>query len=136
MIFELSQSFFFEAAHSLHREDATAGHKPAADSRRVHGHTYHADVAVLGSRDPSTGMVVDLAELRRRIDAVRALLDHRLLDDVDGLGPATLENLCAFIWRCMEPAVPALSAVTVERRASGDRCTLRREGRPLRHPGR
>ena len=32
--------------------------------RRIHGHTYRAEVAVSGPRDAHTGMVVDLAQLR------------------------------------------------------------------------
>jgi 6-pyruvoyltetrahydropterin/6-carboxytetrahydropterin synthase len=44
---------------------------------------------------------------------------------VVGIGPATLENLCAFIRRQLEHTVPSLCAVMVERRASGDRCVLR-----------
>jgi hypothetical protein len=37
-------------------------------------------------------------------------LDHRFLDEVRGLGPATLENLRAFIRAEMEDAVPDLCA--------------------------
>ncbi len=46
------------------------------------------------------------------------------LDEVAGLGPATLENLCAFIRADLEPRFPQLCAVSVERQASGDRCRL------------
>lgn len=126
MKFELCQRFYFEAAHSLDRDPAVTGARAATESRRVHGHTYHAEACVSGHRDPASGMVADLAGMRLAIDGLRAELDHRLLDDVAGLGPATLENLCAFIWHRLETALPALSRVTVERRASGDRCTLRR----------
>ncbi len=35
-LYELSQRFFFEAAHTLRREVEAEG------SRRVHGHTYEA----------------------------------------------------------------------------------------------
>ena len=93
MIYELTQTFVFEAAHTLERALDTE------PSRRIHGHTYHAAVTVSGAPDAVTGMVVDLALLRAAIDAVRLQLDHRLLDDVPTLGPATLENLCAFIHR-------------------------------------
>jgi 6-pyruvoyltetrahydropterin/6-carboxytetrahydropterin synthase len=41
-----------------------------------------------------------------------------------GLGPATLENLCQFIWRALAPQLPQLARVTVERQASGDKCSL------------
>ena len=38
--FTLSQRFFFDAAHTLQREIEAEG------SRRIHGHTYHAEVSV------------------------------------------------------------------------------------------
>jgi 6-pyruvoyltetrahydropterin/6-carboxytetrahydropterin synthase len=117
---ELSQRFYFEAAHTLHRSTEAEG------SARIHGHTYEAEVTVSGVPDADSGMVVDLAYLRNEIARVRELLDHRFLDEVAGLGPATLENLCAFIADQLDDAVPGLSAVTVERHASGDRCVLKR----------
>jgi len=46
---------------------------------------------------------------------------------VPGLGPATLENLCAFIWRALAPDFAGLERVRVWRDALGDSCTL---GRP------
>jgi 6-pyruvoyltetrahydropterin/6-carboxytetrahydropterin synthase len=48
-----------------------------------------------------------------------------MLDDIAGLGPATLENLCAFIWRALTPSLPGLSVVRVWRVSVGDSCTLR-----------
>ena len=41
------------------------------------------------------------------------------------LGPATLENLCAYIWRALAPVLPGLAAVKVWRAGMGDSCTLR-----------
>ena len=118
-VFELSQRFYFEAAHTLHRSNETEG------SLRIHGHTYEAEVTVSGSSDPVTGMIVDLALLRKEIGRVRSMLDHRLLDEVKELGPATLENLTVFIRNQMKITFPNLTSVMVERRASGDRCVLR-----------
>ena len=118
-VFELSQRFYFEAAHTLHRSNETEG------SLRIHGHTYEAEVTVSGSSDPVTGMIVDLALLRKEIERVRSMLDHRLLDEVNELGPATLENLTVFIRNQMKITFPNLTSVMVERRASGDRCVLR-----------
>lgn len=118
MRYELSQTFHFEAAHTLRRTIDAEG------SRRIHGHTYHAEVTVAGARDPATGMVVDLGELRAAIAQVRDLLDHRFLDEVDGLGPATLENLCAFLLDQLACRVPGVCRVGVGRPATGDRCVL------------
>jgi 6-pyruvoyltetrahydropterin/6-carboxytetrahydropterin synthase len=119
MLFTISQRFFFDAAHTLRREIEAEG------SRRVHGHTYHAEVFVTGQRDPSTGMVLDLGLLRRGLDVVREQLDHHMLDDVHGLGTPTLENLCVFIAEALPSDLRAsVSRVRVWRDALGDSCAL------------
>lgn len=117
--YELSQRFYFDAAHTLRRTIETEG------SLRIHGHTYEAEVTVSGFADAQTGMLVDLGYLRQQIARVKEMLDHRFLDEIDNLGPATLENLCAFIRKQLKPTLPQLSSVMVERKASGDRCVLR-----------
>nr|WP_309397321.1 6-carboxytetrahydropterin synthase [Pandoraea sp.] len=120
--FTLSRSFVFEAAHTLIRRDIDP---PSIDaSRRIHGHSYRATVEVSGSAQGENGMVLDLACLDAELTRVSERLDHRLLDDVAGLGPATLENLCAFIWRALAPNLSGLSRVTVSRDARGDACSL------------
>jgi len=116
--FRVSQRFFFDAAHTLQRDIEREG------SLRIHGHTYYAEVTVAGARDPVTGMVVDLGLVRQQIELLRPQLDHRLLDEVPDLGAATLENLCAFIWRGLEPCLPGLRQVRVWREAMGDACTM------------
>nr|WP_246174382.1 6-carboxytetrahydropterin synthase [Pandoraea bronchicola] len=118
----MSRSFVFEAAHTLTRRDIDP---PGIDaSRRIHGHSYRATVEVTGHPQGESGMVLDLACLDAELVRVSERLDHRLLDDVAGLGPATLENLCAFIWRALAPHLTGLSRVTVSRDARGDACSL------------
>ena len=121
MTFELTQRFFFEAAHTLSREIEVEG------SRRIHGHTYHAELCVAGTPNPATGMVMDLGRLRGLADKARQQLDHRLLNEIEGLGPPTLENLCAFLWRLFEAEGCVPVRVTVRREAMGDSCSLTRD---------
>lgn len=120
MNYELSQKFFFEAAHTLRRDI------DADSSRRIHGHTYHAEVTVSGTPDPQSGMLIDLGIVRRETERVRQLLDHQFLDHVEGLHAATLENLCTFIFDALQDTLPGLHRVAVERQASGDKCVLQR----------
>ena len=123
-MFELSQSFYFESAHTLRRQ---VERNEADGSRRVHGHTYTAEVTVRGPIDPATGMLVDLAVLRKAIAAVRDRLDHHFLDEVPGLATPTLEHLCIFIHEHVRAAVPEVASVSVSRQSSGDRCVYRPE---------
>ena len=119
MLFTISQRFYFDAAHTLRREIEAEG------SRRIHGHTYHAEVCMSGPRDPATGMVQDLGLLRQGLAVVRKQLDHHMLDDVPGLGIPTLENLCLFIAQALPADLRAsVSRVRVWRDALGDSCTL------------
>lgn len=124
-MFELSQSFHFDAAHTLQRQ--SAGAVAQAGSRRIHGHSYTAEVALRGERDAETGMLIDLERLREAIAEVRARLDHQQLDHIEGLGPPTLENLCAYIHRELRH-LPGLHAVSVWRASTGDRCVYRPVG--------
>jgi 6-pyruvoyltetrahydropterin/6-carboxytetrahydropterin synthase len=122
MIYELSQRFYFEAAHTLNRRIEAEG------SRRIHGHTYHVEVTlrgpINGSESPDSGMLMDLGHFRQALEPVRQQLDHHFLDEVANLGRPTLENLCAYILRELQPHLPLIHKIAIERPASGDRCTL------------
>ena len=118
-MFELSQTFHFDAAHTLRRDAASAAE--AKGSRRIHGHSYNAEVTLRGEPAPATGMLLDLAVLRAAIAEVRDSLDHHHLDEVPGLGLPTLENLCLYIHRALAH-LPGLHAVSVWRASTGDRC--------------
>jgi 6-pyruvoyltetrahydropterin/6-carboxytetrahydropterin synthase len=119
-MFELSKQFRFESAHTLHRDVASETNREA--SRRVHGHSYRAEVVIRGEADPATGMVVDFGVLERAIEAARLDLDHHFLNDVTGLGPPTMENLSRWIWRKLS-ACAGLSRVTVHRDSTGEACS-------------
>jgi 6-pyruvoyltetrahydropterin/6-carboxytetrahydropterin synthase len=116
-MYELSKQFWFEAAHTLKRAIE------AESSKRIHGHSYRAVVTIAGEADDETGMVMDLGHFELALEKARNGLDHRMLDDVDGLGPATVENLCAWIWRAVSEDIPQLARVAVHRDSSGDVCT-------------
>lgn len=116
-MFELSKQFRFDAAHTLERIIDTES------SRRIHGHSYRAEITVRGRPDPVTGMIVDLGVLEREMEDARDALDHRFLDEIKDLGPATMENLCRWIWDRLTPTISNLSRVSVHRDSSGETCS-------------
>src|SRR6195952_5023820 len=87
---EISQEFGFDAAHYLG--------SGAAENRRLHGHSFYAEVVLRGEPNPATGFLRDFGEVDAALKAIRESLDHRLLNDVEGLGAPTLENLARFIY--------------------------------------
>jgi 6-pyruvoyltetrahydropterin/6-carboxytetrahydropterin synthase len=115
-MWELTKSFRFEAAHSL------PGTTFGKASMEIHGHSFRAEVSVRGTPDPATGMVLDLGLLERGMGEVRNKLDHKLLNEVEGLGPPTLENLSRFIWDHVQRA-GQVTRVSVHRDSCGESCT-------------
>lgn len=117
MMYELSKQFRFDAAHTLSRA------VQAEPSRRIHGHSYRGEITLRGKPDRVSGMVVDVGVLERELESVRAALDHRFLDEINDLGPATMENLCRWIWNQLKPTFPTLSKVSVYRDSNSDACS-------------
>jgi len=104
---EVFTEFTFEAAHRLpHVEE---GHKCA----RLHGHSFRAEVHVVGPVDAHAGWVMDFAAVRDACEPVRLALDHHYLNDIDGLDNPTSENVARWIWARLLPSLPALSAIVV-----------------------
>lgn len=117
-MYELSREFRFDAAHTLQR---TVDVEP---SRRIHGHSYRAEVVVRGHPDPQTGMIIDLSVFDQALEAARDGLDHRFLDEISDLGPTTIENLSSWIWRKVAPVCPNLWRVTVRRDSDTGACSF------------
>ena len=86
------RQFGFEAAHFL--PNVPEGHKCA----RLHGHSFRVEVHVSGPVDPQLGWVVDFADIGAAFQPLHGALDHRLLNEVDGLANPTSENLAIWIW--------------------------------------
>ena len=70
----------------------------AAENRRLHGHSFYAEVTLRGEPDPATGFLRDFGEVDAALKAIRETLDHRLLNEIEGLGTPTLENLARYIF--------------------------------------
>ena len=114
-IFNIWKEFRFDAAHQL-----DAGDRGDPRYRRVHGHSYQVEVWLRG---PLTerGWVVDMGDLERRIGIARDALDHRMLNEVEGLGIPTMENIAAFVWKKLGD-LPQLQRVVVRRGQNGEGC--------------
>jgi len=117
-MYELTKEFRFDAAHTLERDIHAEG------SRRIHGHSYRAQVTLRGQPDPKSGMIIDTSLLELKLEQARSALDHRFLDEINDLGPATMENLCAYIWRALRGDIPALHRVAVFRDSTSDHVTF------------
>ena len=115
---DIYKEFTFEAAHRL--PNVPEGHKCA----RLHGHSFQVRVTITGTLDPVLGWVMDFAEVKAACRSVHDRLDHRYLNEIEGLENPTSEVIAAWIWRELKPALPLLSMVEVrETCTSGCRYT-------------
>jgi len=75
-----------------------------------HGHNYRLEVTVQGEPDPTTGMVLDLKDLKQVLEReIVARFDHRDLNaDTPYFekDPPTPENFAAVIHRLLAAALP------------------------------
>jgi 6-pyruvoyltetrahydropterin/6-carboxytetrahydropterin synthase len=111
---EISQRFSFDAAHHLN-----AG---APENRRLHGHSFYAEVTLRGEQDRETGFIRDFGQIDAVLKGVRELLDHHYLNEVEGLGLPTLENIARFIFTRVKSQLPEVVRVKVERPSYGQAC--------------
>ena len=104
-----TRKFTFSSAHRYWRPEWSAEENTRIFGNLTvpHGHNYVLEVTVRGAVDPATGMVMDLAELKRLVgDAVVSRFDHADLnrDAVFASGAIpTTENLVRAIWDLLVP---------------------------------
>lgn len=117
---ELAREFTFESAHYL--PNVPNGHKCG----RMHGHSYTVEVHVRGPVDEHSGFVQDFGDISGAFAPIEKQLDHRLLNEIDGLENPTSEHLARWMWARLSNELPLLHAIVVSE-TPRSRCTYRGE---------
>lgn len=104
---QVFKEFRFEAAHRL--PHVPEGHKCG----RLHGHSFRVEVHVRGKIDPTAGWVLDFADIKAAFRPIHDQLDHRYLNEINGLENPTSEVLARWIWQRLQPTLPSLSRLVV-----------------------
>jgi len=109
---EVFKEFTFEAAHRI------------APYSGVHGHSFCVEIVLRGCSDPEFGWVTSLSEVEPRVQEVQKALDHKFLNELDGLDVPSLENVARWIWHRLD--FPELHRIMVRRGhvGHGEGCTL------------
>lgn len=103
----------FSAAHRLHNPEASPewNRETFGDCNNPlwHGHNYELEVSVIGEPDPETGYLIDLKELKDRIEErILKPCDHRNLNEevpfLKRVNP-TAENLVRAFWAQLTPDI-------------------------------
>ena len=103
-----------------------------ANNLALHGHSFRAEVAVVGQPTPETGYIVDFATLETACEKLREALDHSFLNEVEGLVIPSLEHISRWIWQRLQPQFPGLYRVVIRRDSCRQGCVYYGEGNTVR----
>ena len=103
----IEREFNFDSAHFLPL--VPLGHK----CKTLHGHTYRITVRVSGELDEK-GWVLDFADIKDVVQPVINLMDHKLLNMIEGLENPTAEKIAEFLFYKIKPNLPLLDSIVVQ----------------------
>ena len=104
----LYKIFSFDSAHFL--PNVPEGHK----CRELHGHTYQLTIFIEGEVSEKEGWIIDFNVLKSAVAPVIELVDHTLLNNVDGLQNPTIELFAKWLWARIKPNLPSLSKLELK----------------------
>jgi 6-pyruvoyltetrahydropterin/6-carboxytetrahydropterin synthase len=113
-----TRRFEFSAAHRYWRDDWSKEQNERAFGKCTspygHGHNYTLDVTISGTPDPTTGMIINMTDLKSIVGELLEQFDHRHLNEdtpyFKELIPTT-ENIVRVLWRLLAPRIPAGAAL-------------------------
>ncbi len=105
---EITKEFRFDSAHFL--PNLPEGHKCG----QLHGHTFTVVLHFRGPVPEETGWLRDFGEINEFFKPILDELDHRCLNEIEGLFNPTSENISMWIWNKAKPVFPDIFQVTVK----------------------
>ena len=107
-MFRLKRKYEFHAARKL---IALQENHPCGE---LHGHTFTITIKVSGNQLTNEGWIMDFNDIDKLFkEKVYKTLDHKYLNDIDGLSNPTTEHIAMWIWKKLENDLSGLSSVSV-----------------------
>ena len=116
----ISKSFYFEAAHKLN----ITGNK---ENKNIHGHSYFVEIFIMDYNEQiaKRGLILDFNIFQNRINLVKKDLDHKFLNEIQGLENPTLENIGIYIYNRLKKINLNLYKISVKRKSCGETFILK-----------
>lgn len=107
MEMELRQHFQIESARFLPNLE------PGHPCSRMHGHSFKIILTLKGPLDPVKGWVMDYHVITKVMEPILQKLDHRVLNEVEGLSNPTSELLAKWIFDEVRKSIHLLTEVNI-----------------------
>ena len=107
--------------------------RPRRPERRMRACTVIRSARASSSRaslTSDTGYIFHFDDLSAAINDTEEALDHRMLNDIEGLSAPTLERMAMWIWNRLSNRVPGLCQVEVHRDSCNEGCIYRGPPQP------
>ena len=103
------KKYFFDSAHYL--ENFKKGH----EYNNVHGHSYEVVISIDKILEKKQQWVMNFDELDKIVNPLIQILDHNILNEVDGLDNPTSENIARWFWKNIKSKIKDLKSVEIIR---------------------
>lgn len=84
----------------------------SAHGRKIHGHSFKINVTFSGPVEDNMVSGIDFHDAIDKVNAVLDTIDKKYLNDIDGMGRATVENIAIYIIKHLKN-INGLHSVTV-----------------------
>ena len=107
-MFRLKRKYEFHAARKL---TALIENHPCGE---LHGHTFSVTIKVSGKKLANEGWIMDFYDIDILYkEKIHKHLDHKYLNDIEGLSNPTTEHIAMWIWRRLETDLKGLASISV-----------------------
>lgn len=103
---KLFKEFTFEAAHKLPM--VPKDHK----CFNLHGHSFKVKITIEGEVN-EMGWVMDFSIVKKICKPIIDELDHKYLNEIEGLHNPTSENIAIWLWNKIIKELPELSVIEI-----------------------
>ena len=105
----LTRKYTFQAARKLTKIN------PDHICANLHGHTFQVTIKIEGQLNKENDFVMDFFDIDKIFNrSVFDRLDHKCLNEIDGLENPTSENIACWIWQRLKPKLPELFSIEVK----------------------
>ena len=82
---------------------------------KIHGHSYELIIYLKGKIEKKNEWIMDFEEIDKYVLPLLNLVDHNLLNEINGLRNPTSENIAKWFWDGLKKKINGLEKIEINR---------------------